>query len=94
MKETFIQLKKLAVRGFMAVGALLGLTSCPMGPQPCVYGPPPGIDSIMDSINVVKVVYGPPPAFKQDSVQPIEDVYGPPVETPDDEDIHESAEEQ
>ena len=89
MKETIIQLKKLAIRGFMAVGALLGLTSCP-GPQPCVYGPPPGVDTI----DVVKVVYGPPPAFKQDSVVPIEDVYGPPVETPDDEDIPESAEEQ
>ena len=93
MKETFTQLKKLAVRGFMAVGALLGLTSCPIGPQPNVYGPPPGVDSI-DTIDVVKVVYGPPPAFRQDSVEPIEDVYGPPVGTPDDEDIPESAEEQ
>ena len=94
MKETITQLKKLVVRGFMAIGALFGLTSCPMGPQPSVYGPPPGIDSIMDSIDVVKVVYGPPPAFRQEPVEPIEDVYGPPVERPDDEDIPESAEEQ
>lgn len=85
---------KLAVRGFMAVGALLGLTSCPRSPQECVYGPPPGIDSILDSIKVVKVVYGPPPSFRQDSVEPIEDVYGPPVEMPDEEGVPESDEEQ
>lgn len=83
---------KLTVRLLMAVGALIGLTSCPRNPQECVYGPPPEADTI----GVQKVVYGPPPSYRQRSVDPIEDVYGPPVkDMPDtieaDEDVPETS---
>ena len=66
MKETITQLTKVAVRGLMAIGALLGFTSCPGRPAECVYGPPPGADTLGH--------------VKQDSIEVIEDVYGPPVE--------------
>ena len=64
----------------MAVGALLGLTSCPRSQQQpeSVYGPPPGGD--IDSIQVRRLVYGPPPVFRRDTIEVVEDVYGPPVE--------------
>ena len=82
MNQTITQLKKYGIRALMAVGALLGLTSCPRT-QECVYGPPPGIDTLegRDSIQVRKLVYGPRPVFRRDTVQVVEDVYGPPVET-------------
>ena len=66
MKETITKVTKLAVRGLMAVGALLGFTSCPNRPAECVYGPPPGVDTLG--------------RVMQDSIEMIEDVYGPPVE--------------
>lgn len=81
MKETITQLTKFAVRGLMAVGALLGFTSCPRSALENVYGPPPRSNTI-DSIEMRKLVYGPPPVMRVDSVKMIEDVYGPPVESP------------
>lgn len=86
MKETIIQIKKLAIRSLMAVGAVLGLTSCPRSAQECVYGPPPGADTmqIRDSIQVRKLVYGPRPMYRRDTtIKMVEDVYGPPVEMTD-----------
>ena len=45
MKQIGVKIKKWSIRTFMAVGAMLGLTSC-LGPVECVYGPPEGADSI------------------------------------------------
>ena len=87
MKGTVIGLKKLAVRGALALGALLGLTSCPrVLQQEKVYGPPPASPDapIKDSIQVRKLVYGPRPVFRRDTINVLEDVYGPPVEMHED----------
>ena len=85
MKQTIIQIKKLAIRSLMAVGAVLGLTSCPRSAQECVYGPPPGVATMQsrDTIQVRKLVYGPRPMYRRDTLQVVEDVYGPPVEMKD-----------
>lgn len=92
MKNFVIQIKKVTVRALMALGALIGLTSCPSvlekvyGPPETVYGPPPEVkqDSINpkpDSTRIKKpeLVYGPPRVFRRDTVKVLEDVYGPPV---------------
>ena len=85
MKGLFIGLKKMAVRGMLAIGAMLGLTSCPIV-QENVYGPPPQTPEApaKDSIQVRKLVYGPRPNFKRDTINMVEDVYGPPVEMQED----------
>ena len=44
MKQKANIICKRLVRALMAVGAMLGLTSCP-GPVECVYGPPPMMDT-------------------------------------------------
>ncbi len=44
MKNIVRPITKWLIRPLMAVGALLGLTSCP-GPVECVYGPPPMMDT-------------------------------------------------
>jgi len=66
MKETFLCIQKYAVRAMMAVGALLGITSCLQIINPeKVYGPPPPMPD--DSIQVVEDVYG-PPVTEHDSI--------------------------
>ena len=62
MKKVSFNVQKWGVRALVAVGALLGLSSCThkFGPNPAegVYGPPPGYNP--PRINVVEDVYGPP----------------------------------
>ena len=61
----------------MVLGAALGLVACRRISHECVYGPPPGADtldnvcdSVGDDVGPHETVYGPPPE---------DDVYGPPV---------------
>ena len=58
MSNLYFKIKKWTVRALVAIGTLLGLTSCQKTiyePKSIegVYGPPPG--------NYENVVYGPPP---------------------------------
>jgi hypothetical protein len=60
MKKSAFIMKKWTVRAFVALGILLGLTSCNktfVGPIENVYGPPPsyGVKAVP-----VEDVYGPP----------------------------------
>ena len=69
MKKVTFQMKKWTARALMAIGAMLGLSSCfhgKNGPSPyeCVYGPPPNDPSI----EVIEDVYGPPPLDEPDTV--------------------------
>ena len=63
MSNLYFRSKKWAVRALVAIGTLLGLTSChktiyePKSIEG-VYGPPPGN---YENVEPVKVVYGPPP---------------------------------
>ena len=61
MKRATFQVKKYAVRAFVALGAALGFAACTQiknhAPE-SVYGPPPEVDSIIEAR---KLVYGPPP---------------------------------
>ena len=63
MSNLYLQSKKWTVRALLAIGTLLGLTSCHKtiyDPKSIegVYGPPPGY---YDNVEPVKTVYGPPP---------------------------------
>lgn len=63
MSNLYFRSKKWIVRALVAIGALLGLTSCHKtiyDPKSIegVYGPPPGY---YENVEPVKVVYGPPP---------------------------------
>lgn len=41
MKKSVFVIKRYGVRALVAIGALLGLSSCGFVPTPNVYGPPP-----------------------------------------------------
>ena len=63
MSNLYFKIKKWTVRALVAIGTLLGLTSCQKTiyePKSIegVYGPPPGN---YENVEPVKVVYGPPP---------------------------------
>ena len=58
MKKAAFTIKKFTARVMIAVGALMGLSSCFHAPTEKVYGPPPERDH---DIDVIKLVYGPPP---------------------------------
>ena len=63
MSNLYFKIKKWTVRALVAIGTLLGLTSCQKTiyePKSIegVYGPPPGY---YEKVEPVKVVYGPPP---------------------------------
>lgn len=59
MQNKSFNIKKWSVRALIAIGAILGLSSCGgrIFSTPKVYGPPPGANN--DS-EVVEDVYGPP----------------------------------
>ena len=58
MNKSVFVIKKWSVRALVAVGAMLGLSSCGgVFNSPKVYGPPP-VSS--DTPEVVEDVYGPP----------------------------------
>ena len=58
MNKSVFVIKKWSVRALVAVGAMLGLSSCGgVFNSPKVYGPPP---SSPDTPEVVEDVYGPP----------------------------------
>lgn len=63
MKKVAFIIKKLSARVMVAVGSLLGVSSCFLVPSENVYGPPPECAPDIDN---VEVVYGPPPI--EDSV--------------------------
>lgn len=63
MKKVAFIIKKLSARVMVAVGALLGVSSCLLVPSETVYGPPPESDPDIENI---EAVYGPPPV--EDSV--------------------------
>lgn len=63
MSDLYFRSKKWTVRALVAIGTLLGLSSCNKtiyDPKTIegVYGPPPGQ---YERLEPVKVVYGPPP---------------------------------
>lgn len=64
MKKLNFNVHKWGVRALVAIGAMLGISSCThkVGPNPA------------------EGVYGPPPGYSPHRVDVIEDVYGPPVE--------------
>lgn len=69
MKKVTFQIKKWTARALIAIGAMLGLSSCfhgKNGPSPyeAVYGPPPDVPPI----EVIEDVYGPPPVDDPDTV--------------------------
>lgn len=67
MKKFNYNVHKWCVRTLVAIGALLGISSCThkLGPNPA------------------EGVYGPPPGYVPQRAKAIEDVYGPPVENID-----------
>jgi len=67
MKKFNFNVHKWCVRTLVAIGALLGISSCThkLGPNPA------------------EGVYGPPPGYVPQRAKTIEDVYGPPVENID-----------
>ncbi|MBR5086909.1 MAG: hypothetical protein IKX31_07885 [Muribaculaceae bacterium] len=66
MQKKGLNIKKWSVRALIAIGTILGLSSCGgrIFSTPKVYGPPPGTNN--DS-EVVEDVYGPPVEDKKDS---------------------------
>ena len=62
MKKVGFNIHKWTARSFVAIGTLIGISSCShkVGPNPAegVYGPPPGYNP--PNINVIEDVYGPP----------------------------------
>lgn len=70
MKKSAFLLKKWGVRIFVAIGAMLGLSSCVgVFNSPKVYGPPP---TSPDTPEVVEDVYGPPVADGDSVVKNVE----------------------
>ncbi|MBR5638739.1 MAG: hypothetical protein IKW83_03140 [Muribaculaceae bacterium] len=64
MKKMSFNVQKWGVRALVAIGALLGISSC----------------SHKMDLKSVEGVYGPPPGYNPPNINVIEDVYGPPVE--------------
>lgn len=67
MKKIGFNMHKWMARSLVAIGALLGISSCA---HKVVPGPTSG-------------VYGPPPGYTPPKINVMEDVYGPPVESID-----------
>ncbi len=70
MKKMSFNLHKWVVRAMVAVGAMMGISSCSNGGKVVINNPP-------------ETVYGPPPGVFPKRVEIVEDVYGPPVESID-----------
>lgn len=64
MKKVSFNVQKWGVRALVAIGALLGISSC----------------SHKIDLKSVEGVYGPPPGYNPPKINVVEDVYGPPVE--------------
>ena len=71
MNAIIFNIKKWSVRAMMAVGTLLGISSCahtklnPSAPE-TVYGPPPTVEPV--EIEMIEDVYGPPPFEATDTI--------------------------
>ena len=64
MKKVSLNVQKWGVRALVAIGALLGISSC----------------SHKIDLKSIEGVYGPPPGYTPPKINVVEDVYGPPVE--------------
>lgn len=85
MNKTFFHIKKWTARALVAIGTMLGFSTCGSGgcssPYETVYGPPPEMEDSAE-VEVVEDVYGPPIKDIDSTIDPemVEVVYGPPAD--------------